>query len=136
MIDSCPLVGGYMPLFLSMRHLKNINELAFYAALSCGGSFISRLFPAFWVPILLLRIGIFAYCLWVLVLGENNRIVAGVIGSSLIIGAVGGYWDLIDVKLRFDASSITRNLTIIVCLMVALSGITLQVYLNGQAKQK
>lgn len=113
------------------RHLKNINELVFYAGLSCLASFIAREFPGLWVPIGLLRLGVFAYCTWLLVVAENNKVVAGLIGSSILIGGIGGYWDYIEIWLRFDNEKVSRIITISFCGLLALGGIVLQVYINN-----
>ena len=110
-----------------LRHLKNANELILYASISCGAAFVGRLFPAFWMPIMLLRIGVFSYCIWIVVLGEDNKILAGIIGSAVLIGLIGGYWDYIDVILRFNPESISRTITIVACTLIAVAGIAIQV---------
>jgi len=78
-----------------LRHLKNANELILYASISCGAAFIGRLYPAFYFPILLLRLGIAGYCLYVIAGAEGNRDFAILLGGALFLGLVGGYWDLI-----------------------------------------
>lgn len=86
---------------------------------------------------MLLRIGVFSYCIWVVTLGENNKILAGIISSAVLIGMVGGYWDYIDVILQFNPEAISRTITIVVCTLVAITGIAIQVRsANGKASKK
>lgn len=109
-----------------LRHLKNTNELILYASLSCGAAFVGRLYPAFFFPILLLRIGIFGYCIYVIANLERNREMAVILGSSLLLGLIGGYWDLIEVWLRFDAERITNAIS----LMAIFSALGIGLYLQ------
>lgn len=119
-----------------MRHLKNANELVLYAAISCGVAFIGRLVPAFYFPILLLRLGILFYCLYVIANLEKNREMATIIGSSLFIGMLGGYWDLIEVWLRYDLSAISHLITITLLFIASLLGLYIYVRSNGQTSKK
>ncbi len=119
-----------------MRHLANANELMFYAALSCAGSFIARSFPGLWIPLMLLRLGVLAYCFWILILGEGNKVLAGIISSSVLIGAIGGYWDYLEVWLRFDNEKVNRTISISFFGLLALGGIALQVYINHEKASK
>jgi hypothetical protein len=110
-----------------MRHLKNINELILYASISCGASFVGRLLPALYFPILLLRLGIFLYCAYVIAKLEGNRETAYIIGGSLFIGMIGGYWDLIEVYLRFNLEAIAALTTMTIAFLIAVGGLILQV---------
>ena len=119
-----------------MRHLKNINELVLYASISCCAAFVGRIFPAFYFPILLLRLGIFLYCAYVIGTLESNRHTAMIIGGAIGIGLIGGYWDLIEVMLRFDPNAITMPITLTTLFLVAIAGLVLQVRNNGKTNQK
>lgn len=119
-----------------MRHLKNLNELVLYAAISCGAAFIGRLFPALHFPILLLRFGLFLYCAYVIAMLEQNRETALILGSAIFIGLIGGYWDLIEVWLRYDFNSIAQLITITLLFIAALLGIYVWSKGNGKASQK
>lgn len=119
-----------------MRHLKNANELILYAAISCGVAFVGRLIPALYFPILLLRFAIFLYCLYVIATLEKNRELAMILGSALFIGILGGYWDLIEVWLRYDLSSIAQLVTITLLFIASLLGLFIYVRNNGQTSQK
>lgn len=119
-----------------MRHLKNVNELALYAAISCGVAFVARLIPAFYFPILLLRLAIFLYCLYVIASLEKNRELAIIIGTSLFIGMLGGYWDLIEVWMRYDLSAISQIVTITLLFITALLGLFVYVRGHGKASEK
>lgn len=55
-----------------LRHLKNITELTLYASISCGLAFVGRLFPAFYFPIVLFRLGVIGYCGYVVCYQERN----------------------------------------------------------------
>jgi hypothetical protein len=105
-----------------LRHLQNLNELVIYAAISCGAAFIGRIFPAFYYPILLLRLGVLGYCLYVIGRSEGNRELAFVLGGALLLGMVGGNWDWVEVYLRFNQELIGRWFSIILCLGLAVVG--------------
>lgn len=117
-----------------IRHLKNFNELALYASVSCAIAFFTRLNPAFYYPVLLLRMAILMYCFYVVALTENDKTLACIIGAAIFIGWVGGYWDLIELYLNFDLTNILTNL---ICI-IAIPLIAFSVYLsvrNGKSKQ-
>lgn len=119
-----------------MRHLKNANELVLYAAVSCGAAFIGRLFPALYFPILLLRLAIFLYCIYVIAKLEENRELALILGSALFIGMIGGYWDLIEVWIRYDLSAIAGLVTMTLCFIAALLGLFVHFKSNEKTSQK
>jgi CDP-diglyceride synthetase len=119
-----------------MRHLKNANELILYAAISCGAAFIGRLFPPLYFPILLLRLAIFLYCVYVIATLEKNRELALILGGSLFIGMIGGYWDLIEVYLRYDFNAIASLITITLSFIAALLGLFIHFKSNGKTSQK
>jgi cbb3-type cytochrome oxidase subunit 3 len=119
-----------------MRHLSNVNELVLYACASCAVAFISRLLPALFFPILLLRLAIFFYCVYVVANLEKNRELALIIGSALFIGLIGGYWDLIEVYLRYDLGVITGTISITLCFLAALLGLYIHLRTNGKVSQK
>ena len=119
-----------------MRHLKNVNELVVYAAISCGVAFIGRLIPAFYFPILLLRLAILLYCLYVVANLENNKELAIIIGVSLFIGMLGGYWDLIEVWIRYDFAAISQIITILLLLIASLLGLYIYARGNGKVSEK
>lgn len=95
-----------------IRHLKNFNELALYAGLSCAIAFFTRLNPAFFYPVLLLRISILLYCFYVLALAEGDKTLAVIIGAAIFIGWIGGYWDLIEIYFQFNLTNILNALVI------------------------
>lgn len=119
-----------------MRHLKNANELVLYAAVSCGAAFIGRLFPALYFPILLLRLAIFLYCVYVIASLEKNRELALILGSALFIGMIGGYWDLIEIWLRYDLSAIAQLITITLLFIASLLGLFIYMKNNATTSQK
>ena len=115
-----------------LRHLKNANELVLYASLSCGAAFLGRILPAFYFPILLLRLGIFCYCLFIIAKAEGNKDLAIIIGSALFIGMIGGYFDLIEIYLRYDLANVVSKVTAAVVFLVVVALIHLQVQNNGK----
>ncbi len=119
-----------------MRHLKNANELVLYAAISCGAAFVGRLFPALYFPILLLRLAIFLYCVYVVASLEKNRELALIIGSSLFIGMIGGYWDLIEIWLHYDLAAIAQLTTITLLFIASLLGLFIYVKSHATTSQK
>ena len=119
-----------------LRHLKNANELILYASLSCGASFLVRLLPPFYWPILLLRSAIFVYCAIVLYRAENNRELAMIIGASLFIGMLGGYWDYIEVLIKYDLQLVVTTITSVLCASLIIGLIYIQVMNNGSTGKK
>jgi hypothetical protein len=119
-----------------LRHLKNANELVIYASISCGLAFIGRLFPAFYFPIFLLRLGMSGYCLYIIAGSEGNKELAILLGSALILGLLGGYWDLIEVYLRYDASRIVSVLMFVTCILLVVLGIVLHFKTNEKTSKK
>ena len=119
-----------------LRHLKNANELVIYASISCGAAFIGRIFPAFYFPILLLRLGISGYCLYIIAGTEGNKELAIILGGALFIGMLGGYWDLMEVWLRYDSHRIVSTVMLVGCVLLIALGIVLHVKTNGQTRKR
>ncbi len=119
-----------------LRHLKNANELVIYASISCGAAFISRIFPAFYFPILLLRLGITGYCLCIIAGSEGNKDLAILLGGAMFIGLLGGYWDLIEVYIRYDSSRIVSAVMVTTCVLLTALGIVLHFKTNGQTRKR
>lgn len=112
------------------RHLKNITELVMYASVSCGLAFFGRLFPAFYFPIILLRLGVSCYCFYVIGTTENNRELAFILGGAMFIGLIGGNWDYIEVWFRFNQELVSKLITVTVFIFTTLLGGL--IYFKGQ----
>lgn len=123
---------------IMLRHLKNITELVMYASVSCGLAFFSRLFPAFYFPILLLRLGVFGYCAYVIGRAENNRDLALVLGGAMFIGLIGGNWDYLEVWFRFNQEYVSKLFTVSVFIITTLLGCLFyfRSLVNGRASKK
>lgn len=119
-----------------LRHLKNTNELVIYASISCSAAFIGRLFPAFYFPILLLRLGVFGYCLYIIAGTEGNKELAILIGSALFLGMIGGYWDLIEVYLLYDSARIVSSVLFVTCIALAIFGVVVHFKTNGKTSKR
>ena len=115
-----------------LRHLKNATELTLYASLSCGAGFLARLVPAFYIPIMLLRLGIFVYCFIVLFRAEGQKELAILIGSALLIGFVGANLDLLEVIVRYDLHALITTITA-VSLLGALIAIVYSIWVASQS---
>lgn len=98
------------------RHLKNINELVLYSGFSCGLAFLVRLQPAFFFPVLILRLAFLAYCAYVVSVVEGQKELGIILASSLIIGWVGGYWDYFELVWAFNQSEVIGSLSILIAL--------------------
>jgi hypothetical protein len=59
-----------------------------------------------------------------------------IIGGAIGIGLIGGYWDLIEVLLRYDPTAITFPVTLTTLFLVAVVGLVLQVKSNGKISKK
>lgn len=94
-----------------LRHLKNANELVLYASVSCGAAYLARLNPPLHFPIMLLRLSVLGYCGYVIAVAEGNKDLAIIVGGSLLIGCIGGYWDLIEIHSRYISPQMILTLT-------------------------
>ncbi len=121
---------------IMLRHLKNANELILYASISCGAAFIGRMYPAFYFPILSLRLGISGYCLYIIAVCEGNKELAILLGSAVFLGMIGGYWDLIEVYLRYDAPRIISTVMLVLCFLLIAIGVVLHIKTNGKTSKK
>jgi hypothetical protein len=119
-----------------LRHLKNANELILYASISCGAAFIGRMYPAFYFPILLLRLGVAGYCLYVIAGAEGNRDFAILLGGALFLGMIGGYWDVIEIHLRYNSEKIVSSVMLVTCVLLIAFGLILHVKTNGQTRKR
>lgn len=103
-----------------MRHLKNFQELAVYGGLSCAVAFFVRINPAFFYPVLLLRISILLYCFYIIALTENEKSIAVILGAAIFVGWLGSSWDLFEIYLNFDLDGIlTQVITVIGIVFIA-----------------
>lgn len=96
-----------------IRHLKNFQELAVYGGVSCAVAFFVRINPAFFYPVLLLRISILLYCFYIIALTENQKNIAVILSAAIFIGWLGSSWDLIEIYFNFDFEGILTQATVI-----------------------
>lgn len=85
-----------------LRHLKNFNELVLYASISCGLSFFVRLNPSFFYAVLLLRLCVLSYAFYIIAGIEDNRVFGICLGTAVLVGLVGGYWDYLELQLKYN----------------------------------
>lgn len=119
-----------------LRHLRNSQELILYASISCGAAYVGRLLPPFYFPILLLRLGIFAYCIYVIGNLEKNREFAIILGGALFIGMIGGYWDYLELLIKYDSSKVITSLSSALLLALVICTAIYQVRSNGREASK
>ncbi|MHC5722725.1 MAG: hypothetical protein ACYTXY_00935 [Nostoc sp.] len=110
-----------------IRHLKNFNELALYAGVSCAFAFFVRLNPAFFYPVLLLRLSILLYCFYIIALTENEKSIAVILGAAIFIGWFGGYWDLFEIYLNFDLLNVLTKVITVIAIPLIAAGLYLSV---------
>lgn len=101
-------------------HIKNINQLAFYAGISCLIAFATRFYPIFFLPVLLLRICLLFYCIYLGFSVIYRNKIALIIAIAMLIGWIGGYWDLIELYLRFNSAEFVKNLMLMSVLPIIL----------------
>lgn len=114
-----------------LRHLKNTNELILYASLSCGAAFLGRILPPFYFPILFLRLGIFIYCFFIIVKAEGNTELGIILGAAIFLGILGGYWDLIEIHLRYNLAQVASTITAVLVFVASTLVILYQLRGNG-----
>lgn len=101
-------------------HLKTINELVFYAGLSCLLAFFTRLYPVFFFPSLMLRACVLIYCLYSIFTIPYRKPVIDIICIACLLGWLGGYWDLIELYLRFNAAEFIKNMMLVALVPIIL----------------
>lgn len=104
-----------------LRHLKNLNELALYASISCGLSFFVRLNPSFFYAVLLLRLCVLGYAFYIIAGIEDNQVFGYCLGASVLVGLIGGNWDYLELQLKYNQSHlISTALLLAIFLLIAL----------------
>jgi hypothetical protein len=106
-----------------LRHLKNFNELVLYASISCGLSFFVRLNPSFFYAILLLRLCVLGYAFYIIGKIEDNRIFGYCLGTSVVVGMIGGYWDWLELQFRYNQSQLINIFLLVVSLPLIAIGL-------------
>lgn len=99
-----------------LRHLKNFNELALYASISCGLSFFVRLNPSFFWCVLLLRLCVLAYSFYIIAGIEDNRVFGICLGASVLVGLIGGNWDWIELQFKYNQNQIISTALMMITL--------------------
>lgn len=94
-----------------MRHIKNIQELVLYSAVSCSLAFFTRMFPYMTYPTIMLRLGLAGYCLYIIGTIEGEHIVVNLILASIFLGWLGGYWDHIHLIAQYNTQAILATIT-------------------------
>ena len=103
-----------------VRHLKNFNELVIYASLSTGLAFFVRLYPSFFFPVLLLRLSVVAYALFIIAHVEHNRAFSYSLITAILLGLIGGYWDVVELNFVHNQSQLIAISSIISALSIAV----------------
>lgn len=98
------------------RHLKNTNELCLYSGFSCGLAFLVRIEPAFFFPVLILRLAILAYCFYVVAFVEGNKEFAVILTASILVGWLGGYWDYFEIVWSFNQSELMGTISFLIAI--------------------
>ena len=117
-----------------IRHLKNFNELIVYASLSTGLAFFVRFHPNFYFPLLLLRVAVVAYALFVISNIEQNRAFAYALISAMLLGAIGGNWDWIELNFIYNQAQLIILSSIVSALSVGLIAVILLRGSNGSKR--
>ena len=85
-----------------IRHLSNINELIIYSSLSAGAAIFVRVNPSFYFPVLMLRLAILAYALYVVANIQANKPFAYCLMAALLLGWLGGNWDYFELQILYN----------------------------------
>ena len=117
-----------------IRHLKNFNELVVYASLSTGLAFFVRLHPAFFFPLLLLRIAIIMYAIFIIGNIEHNKAFASALIAAILLGIIGGNWDWIELNFIYNQAQLIILSSIVSALSVGLIAVILLRGSNGSKR--
>lgn len=113
------------------RHLKNFNELVLYASISCGLSYFARVNPLYFYPVLLFRFCVLGYSIYIISGVEGDKVFATLLIFAVLVGLVGGYWDLIELYLRFDPLSLVMIPVMFLGIPLIVAGLWMQ-YKGGK----
>jgi hypothetical protein len=116
-----------------IRHLSNINELVVYASLSAGAAIFSRLNPAFYFPILLLRLSVLCYAIYIIGNIQSNRPFALCLIAALILGMIGGNWDYLELQMTYNQSEFLAVASLILAGVIAVLAV---IVLRGKNDQR
>jgi hypothetical protein len=108
-----------------IRHLSNINELIIYSSLSAGAAIFVRFHPSFYFPVLLLRISLLAYALYVLGSIQQNKPFAYCLLAALTLGLIGGNWDYFELQLLHNQAEFIATASLILAGVIAALAIVL-----------
>lgn len=65
------------------------------------------------MAILLLRLCILAYAFYIIGTIEDNKIFGYCLGASVLVGLIGGYYDLMELHIKYNQSQIINILMIV-----------------------
>lgn len=94
-----------------IRHFKNMVELSCYASISCAFAFLVRIRPEFLYPVSILKLAILVYCIYIIFAVEGETVFCVLLCSAVLIGWLGGYWDLIELLLNFNSEEVASLTT-------------------------
>lgn len=117
-----------------IHHLKNFNTLVLYSAISCGVSWFEQLNPFFFYPMVLLRLCILVYTIYVIYNLEDNRVFAVTLLCSIFLGIIGGYWHLIELYIKFDVNKLLMIPVMFLSIPLIIFGLWLQFQNNEKNK--
>lgn len=89
------------------RHAKNVAEFIILMSLSTGATFLARILPPLWIAVLITKLVVTLYLL-ALAKEESHRLSSLLRGAALLIGFLGGIWDIAYLYLIFDSELLTR----------------------------
>jgi hypothetical protein len=114
-----------------IRHLSNINELVVYAALSTGAAFFVRLNPAFFFPVLLLRLSLLCYAIYIMGNIQSNKPFAYCLIAALSLGMIGGNWDYLELQILYNQAEFMAVSSLILAGLIATVAVILLRGKNG-----
>ncbi len=76
------------------KHAKNIAEFLLIMSLSTGFTFLARILPPLWIAVIIIKIVAIIYLIALGKEDENKRLSSFIRGAALLIGFVGGIWDI------------------------------------------
>ena len=94
----------YLPL------LKNVNTLVLCSSFSCTLTFLVRLQPELYWPVVMLEVSLVLYCLH----ESLNSVFFRLIVAGLVFGVVCGNSDYLELLFKFDSERIISTITTIV----------------------
>ena len=109
------------------KHAKNVAEFLLIMSLSTGLTFLARMIPSLWIAVIVIKIVAIIYLIALGKEDENKRLSSFIRGAALLVGFVGGIWDIAFVLVVFNNDLLTRWIALGIGVLITVIAIGLPI---------